>query len=173
MLRLDSMDEEAFRASLARRIANHAAESVRRAVWTEADADRATMADFEERLPQGRMTPGFQFRSVFDEKTGSRVGETWFDVREKGGKVQFWIDWLWIEPTFRRRGFATAVIHLLEEEAVKAGADRIGLHVLAENTGAAALYSRLGLVPDGLILTKPLARRGRDRTGLEGPTGLG
>ena len=72
------------------------------------------------------------------------MGETWFSVRMKGGRVQFWVDWIWIRPSSRRKGYGGDLLRLLEEMARARGAGRIGLHVLAGNTGAIALYSKLG-----------------------------
>ncbi|EQD50355.1 GCN5-related N-acetyltransferase, partial [mine drainage metagenome] len=133
-----------------------AADQVSRGIWTEEEASEASRAEFAELLPQGRETPHYYFSNIVDEESGSRVGETWYSVRAKGGKTQFWIDWIWIEPQFRRRGYATQVFRHLEEEAGKMGADRIGLHVLTDNDGATALYSKLGYRTTNLRMAKIL-----------------
>lgn len=122
-----------------------------------------------ELLPQGRNTPHFHFCNIIDDLSGSVVGETWYNVQSKGGKLQFWIDWIWIEPQFRSRGFATQVFQHLEAEAVERGADRVGLHVLAENDVAIALYSSLGFEFTNhrmsKVLRPPPKSRAQPRTG--------
>ena len=77
-------------------------------------------------------------------------------VKERGGKVHFWIDWIWIERQYRRQGFATATLRILEQEARKLGADRTGLTVRTDNPGAVALYSKLGYANERMQMTKLL-----------------
>ena len=145
-VRLEPMGEEEFRASRERGIARHAAEQVRRGLWTEDAATETANSEFTELLPQDRETPGYHFFKIVDLATETSVGETWYNVKAKGGRVQFWIDWIWIDPAFRRRGYATSVLRNLEDEALECGADRVGLHVVADNDAAIALYSSLGFL---------------------------
>lgn len=156
MVRLEAMSEEDFEASVCRAIRRHAADQVRRGVWTEDEADRASRADFAELLPHGRETPSFHFCNLVDERDGSRVGETWYNVRMKGGKTQVWVDWIWIDPPFRRRGHASNVLRHFEAMAVKLGADRVGLHVLSDNEIALALYAKLGYRTTDVRMAKVL-----------------
>jgi ribosomal protein S18 acetylase RimI-like enzyme len=160
MIRLEPMSEEEFEASLAQNVARRAEESTALGIWTQEEAEAASRADFDQLLPHGRRTPGFQFRTILEEESGLRVGETWFSAQAIGGKVQFWVNWIWVEPPFRRRGIATSTFRLLEEEAVRAGAERVGLYVHAENEGARALYRRLGFSPTGIRMAKKLDRPG-------------
>ncbi len=155
-VRLESMSEADFDASRDRAIPRHAADQVRRGLWTEEESLEASRVEFAQLLPQGSATPHFHFCNVVDESTKSVLGETWYSVRAMGGKVQFWIDWIWIEPRYRRRGYATQVFRYFEKEAAKLGADRIGLHVVVENDGAIALYSQLGYQTTNLRMTKLL-----------------
>lgn len=138
------MSEDEFQESLRRSITLHAADYVRRGLWTEAES-LATMAkEFGRLFPQGRQTPDRYFARVVDATRDRQVGETWYLSEERGGKVRFWVDWIWIEPEYRRRGYATATFRQLEEEARRFGADRIGLSVWSDNPGAVALYTKLG-----------------------------
>ncbi len=156
MIRLEPMSEAEFQASRDRAIPRHAADQIRRGLWREEEAAEASRAEFTELLPQGRETPDYHFSSIVDEESGSHVGETRYSVRAKGGKTQVWIDWIWIDPQFRRRGFATQAFRRFEEEARKLGADRIGLHVFADNDGAIVLYSKLGYRTTNLRMAKLL-----------------
>ncbi len=159
MIRLEPMSEDEFQASLARNIARRAQESIALGIWNEGGAEAASRADFLQLFPQGRRTEGFDFRNIVDGDSGARVGETWFSAQPIGGKVQFWVNWIWVEPTYRRRGIATLTFRLLEEEAIRAGADRVGLYVHAENEGAQSLYRRLGFAPTGIRMSKKLILR--------------
>jgi ribosomal protein S18 acetylase RimI-like enzyme len=158
MTRLEAMTEEDFQESLERSIQRHATEYARRGLWTEDAALEASRLGFALLLPQGRATPHRRFCNVIEETLGSRVGETWYTVEEKGGKVQFWMDWILIDPPHRRRGHATRVLGLLEEEALRLGADRTGLSVWVDNPGAVALYAKLGYVATNMRMMKPIGR---------------
>jgi ribosomal protein S18 acetylase RimI-like enzyme len=156
MLRLEPMTEEEFQESLARSIARHASDRARRGLWSEAGALEASRAEYDELLPQGRATPSRHFCTLIDNGTGGRVGETWYTVEERGGKVRFWIEWLWIDPAHRRRGHATEALRRLEAEARTLGADRTGLNVWTDNPGAMELYRKLGYTPASLQMMKPI-----------------
>lgn len=158
MIRLRPMDESEFEDSLRRAIPRYAAELVERGLATLPTSLATSRLEFSELLPEGRRTAGRHFCLIVEEASGKRVGETWYTVREKGGKVHFWIDWIWIEPADRRRGLATAALDLLEREARKSGADRTGLSVWMDNPGAMALYAKLGFVPTMMRMTKVLGR---------------
>lgn len=157
VVRLEPMSEGDFQESLDRAIPRHAAEQVRQGLWTKEDAVEASRLEFDQLLPLGRETADYHFCQVVDEGTGSRIGETWYVVRSRGGKTQFWVDWIWIEPQFRRRGAATQVFRQLEEEARKLGADRVGLHVRNDNDAAKAPYTKLGYRTTNLRMVKLLS----------------
>ena len=108
-------------------------------------------------FPQGRATPGYRFCHIVDDASGVRVGETWYQVGRRVGTTFAWIDWIWVEPEHRRHGYAQAAFRLIEAEAARAGADRIGLFVYEDNPGARALYDRLGYRPTSHRMEKPLA----------------
>jgi ribosomal protein S18 acetylase RimI-like enzyme len=143
-VRLEPMDEAQFRESLERSIVRHGSEMVRRGHWTEAAARETARGEFAQLLPEGRETVNHRFRSILDASSGARVGETWCTVRVHGGKLQYWVDWLWIDEPHRRKGYARATLRALTEEAAREGADRIGLFVLSENLPARTLYEDLG-----------------------------
>ncbi len=156
MIRLQPMTEEQFQAYLERAVVRRAERSVSRGLWRESAALEAGREAIAEWLPQGLHTPHHYFVHLVDERTGKRVGEAAYSVTEKGGKVQFWIDWLCVDPEQRRKGYATEALQLLGEKAAEAGADRVGLDVFADNPVAQALYARLGFVPLATAMVKLL-----------------
>jgi ribosomal protein S18 acetylase RimI-like enzyme len=150
-----------FQASLEEGIRRHASECVRTALWKEAVALEESRREFAELLPQGSDTPGFHFCSVVNAEDSSRIGETWYTVQTKGGKIHFWVDWLWIAPPHRRRGHASEVLALLSARAAELGAERIGLGVMDDNDAAKALYARFGFLPWRAQLMKMLTTADR------------
>lgn len=156
MVRLEPMTEEEFRQALERAVPRHAERRIRRGEWAAEEATAASRGEYAQLFPQGRATPGYHFCHIVDEASGARVGEAWYQIDRKVGKMFAWIDWIWVEPEHRRRGFAQATFRLIEAEATRAGADRIGLFVHDDNPGARALYDRLGYAPTSHRMEKPL-----------------
>jgi len=157
-IRLEPMNEEDFRASLALAIPRYAAECVQQGLWTADNSLEASRSELELLLPQGFKTPNRHFGKLIEEASGSSVGEVWYTVERKGGKVRFWVDWISVDPRMRTRGYATEALELLSAEALKHGADRIGLQVLSDNAVAVALYTRAGFKPTDVRMAKQLNR---------------
>lgn len=163
MVRIAPFDEAEFLESRDRSIQRHADAGVRRGIFKREDSRVAAQTEFDQLLPQGRLTPNVHFCKILDEATGARVGETWYTVRTHGGKVQFWIDWILIDEPHRRRGLATQALSRLAEMARAEGADRLGLFVHADNPEAESLYRRLGFRPTGMRMS--LGLTDADRSG--------
>ncbi len=156
MVRLEPLTEAEFQESIGRAIPRHAESQVVHGLWIPEHALEASRGEFHQLLPQGRQTPHFHFLKVLDEPEGALVGETWYSVEEQGGKVQFWVHWIWVDPALRRRGFATQILRRLAEIADEEGAERMGLSVLADNTPALTLYRKLGFADDRLRMSRPV-----------------
>jgi ribosomal protein S18 acetylase RimI-like enzyme len=88
--------------------------------------------------------------------TDERVGHLWLFVPDSQFEKSGFIYDLEIVERFRRRGYAAAGMLALDEEARAWGLTRLSLHVFAHNTGAKALYDRLGYAVTGLGMTKQL-----------------
>ena len=157
MIRLEPMTEADFAGFLERSIPRRAARYASRGVWAEAHAEETSRELYAEYLPQGVSTPGHHLCHLLVEPGGDRVGEVWYTSRNEGGLVQFWIEWIWIEPEHRRRGLATEALRLLEDEARRRGALRVGLEVWLDNPGALELYRRLGYSAVRMSMVKPLS----------------
>jgi len=155
-VRLEPMGEEDYQRSLERGIPYYANQLAERGLCLKERALEVSISDFKELLPQGLKTPNRHLLNVVDQVTGDHVGEAWYTLRDRGGKVEFWIDWIWVEPPYRRRGVASAVLHLLEDEARRVGADRTGLSVWTDNPEAVALYSKLGYATHMMRMSKLL-----------------
>ena len=157
-VRLRALSAPELARMLDREIPRHAAEQVRHGFWDPAHALEASRAEFARLLPKGLRTPNYRFARLVDPR-GRRVGELWYIVRPRGGKPQVWVDWIRIEPRYRRRGYATDALRRLEAIARGLGADRVSLGVLVENRAARALYRTLGYTPYRLHLVRRLRPR--------------
>jgi len=150
------MTEADFGPFLEHAIPRRAARMVARGIWTEGHAVEASREFYLRSLPQGVATPDHHLCHIVAEPEGLRVGEVWYTARREGGSVQFWIEWIWIEPDHRRRGYATETLHWLEQEARRRGATRCGLVVWLNNPEAIALYRKVGYSAASMIMVKPL-----------------
>ena len=154
MVVLVPMNDAEFAESFERNVTRLAGDCVRRGVWVKEKGAEAARAELNAYFPRGRESLEHHFVKAMVER--KQVGEAWYSAREAGGKVRFWIDWLWIDPQQRRRGYATAVIQRLSREAATLGADRIGLNVFADNPNAIALYTKLGFTTAFLGMSRPV-----------------
>jgi RimJ/RimL family protein N-acetyltransferase len=55
-----------------------------------------------------------------------------------------WLCHIYIEPDFRRQGYATAAITQMEMHLRSLGIKRVGLNVFAHNSSAKRLYEAMG-----------------------------
>ena len=156
-VRLVPFTDRDFLESLTRSRPRHAEELVLRGQAIKEQALKASEDEFNELLPQGRRTPNWSFENIIDSTGRERVGETWYSRKEWAGKVRFWVDWLWVEPQHRRRGYALETLRQLELKARESGAERIGLNVWTDNAPALALYSKLGYAPVNMRMLKALS----------------
>jgi ribosomal protein S18 acetylase RimI-like enzyme len=160
MLRLEPMDDASFRTFLERHIARRAERWVQRGIWRPDRALETCRREYAEMLPQGRSTPTHHFLRAVATETGSVVGEAWYRARESGGKIDFYIHWIAIEPEFRRRGYGTYLLQLIEREARRLGADRTTLTVWTDNPGAEAMYRKLGYVVTNVTMARDVGTVG-------------
>ena len=78
------------------------------------------------------------------------------DIIELEGDYAYVTDLVVLEP-FRRSGLGVQLMHVAEAHAVKSGATRIRVGVLAANLGAHRLYRKLGYSDSEIVLEKRMA----------------
>jgi len=93
-------------------------------------------------LPEGVASAGQEL--FVAEVGGVEVGVLWFGMRTRGGRPHAFILDIEVGAEHRRRGHGRAMMLAAEREAVRLGAESIGLHVFGFNTGAIRLYEGLG-----------------------------
>jgi ribosomal protein S18 acetylase RimI-like enzyme len=149
------MTQPEYAAWLAATIPAYAADKVASGQWTEDAALELSKKEYGELLPQGPETPDNHLFTILDEKAAP-IGVLWFAVKAKfNARIAFVFD-VTILGGRRRQGHAKRALFALEGEVRKLGLSGIALHVFGHNTGAQALYAKLGYRPTNISLFKPI-----------------
>ncbi|MFI7546652.1 GNAT family N-acetyltransferase [Actinoplanes sp. NPDC049599] len=107
-----------------------------------AQARAAAELDVAERLPRGPATRGHLLRKAL--VGGAEVGWIWVSLPGTSVPEAAWINDIEVDPEFRSRGYAGAIITAAEAELAGLGVARLGLNVFGDNGPALRLYQRLG-----------------------------
>jgi len=153
---LTPMTEEEFVAWRAQTVKGYAAEKVRAGNWKPENALELAERDTRELLPNGLSTPGHYLFSIREESLPEPVGTIWLAVNAGWGKPIAFIYDLQIAEPYRRRGYATQALALVEDRARELGAETIALHVFGHNTAALALYEKAGFRATNINMVKDL-----------------
>ncbi|MBK9608808.1 MAG: GNAT family N-acetyltransferase [Betaproteobacteria bacterium] len=101
------------------------------------------------------MAPDNHFFTILDARSAP-VGMLWFAVQTRfNARIAYVYD-VGVRPERQREGHALRAFAALEDEVRKLGLAGIALHVFGHNTGARALYARLGYQPTNISLYKQL-----------------
>jgi ribosomal protein S18 acetylase RimI-like enzyme len=137
-------------------VPEYAADKIRAGNDIEDGSVERSRKEFDSLLPAGPKTNGHHLLSVVDEKTNRRVGMVWYgDAPGRRTDMLFIYD-IRVDKAQRGKGYGTATLRLVEEEAKKLGKKRIGLHVFGHNPGARELYERLGYKATNINMAKDL-----------------
>ena len=134
-------------------IRSYAEEKVRAGTWPAESAQDRAVQEFGRILPQGRQTPGHEFRAVVTE-ADEPVGAVWIAPQHEIGTGAAFIYDIVIDAGQRGRGYGRAAMEGLEPLARSLGYDRIGLHVFGHNAIARKLYASLGYVETDVQMVK-------------------
>jgi RimJ/RimL family protein N-acetyltransferase len=137
-------------------VAGYADDNVASGRWPADGALARSRADFDAYLPQGLETPDNYLFEIRGAGKGLTVGSIWFAVREEHGLRTAFVHDVEVKPESRRQGYATAAFRALEPLVRDLGLTSIGLHVFGHNTGAQALYGKLGYEVTGVNMQKRL-----------------
>jgi ribosomal protein S18 acetylase RimI-like enzyme len=153
MARLARMDAEDFDSYIEGLIRHYAAEHVRTGRWSAEEGPSAAAAEVRGLLPAGRDTPNHFLFSILGGPNEEKVGVIWLAVEPRGGFVYD----LEIFEAHRRRGYAEEAMRLVEDVAREHGAQKISLHVFADNPNARSLYMKLGYSETNVVMSKSLS----------------
>lgn len=116
---------------------------------------------FDKLVPNGAATPGQSFFDVIESSSSNSIGFLWLGFLWLGFQTRFGrkiasINDISIASEKRGKGFGKALMKLVEEEARKAEATRVRLHVFHHNEVAKKLYLSMGFQPTNLGMRKDL-----------------
>jgi RimJ/RimL family protein N-acetyltransferase len=135
-------------------IAEYAAENTKTGRWTPEEAPAKAREEFAGLVPQGMSTPDHVFYSIVRPSDARPVGMLWIQARRPQRRA--FIFNVEIFAPFRRKGYATEAMQLLESEVGRMGLTSIGLHVFADNSAARPLYEKLGYEATNINMVKRL-----------------
>ena len=126
-------------------VTDYAADLVRGERLDKEQALKKAEAEFSGMLPDGPDTADQFLMMLQDAKTGEEVGWIWFfyEENEKGIKQVFLSDFLIYEYE-RRKGYAAAALHEMEQKAKADGRTEVILYVWEHNVPGFNLYQKCG-----------------------------
>jgi RimJ/RimL family protein N-acetyltransferase len=151
---LVELDDAPFREYRDHLVRDYAADKVRAGAWSESEAQIRAAKDVDGLLPEGPATQGHFLYSVREDAADAEVGTVWFALRDSGVGRYVWIYDIIINESFRRRGYASRTLELVEARAKELGAKSVELHVFGHNQGAQALYEKVGYSVTSITMAK-------------------
>ena len=159
MSSLRPMTRSEYDAWPAATIPAYAADKVASGQWSSEEALDLSKKEYDELLPLGLETPDNHFFTVVDSRSCA-VGTLWFAVKIKfDARIAYVFD-VSVLPERQREGHAFRAFLDLDAEVQRLGLSGIALHVFGHNTGAQALYAKLGFRPTNISLFKPVGPAG-------------
>jgi RimJ/RimL family protein N-acetyltransferase len=155
-VRFVELEDGPYREYRKDQVRDYAADKVRAGAWSQAEAEGRAARDVDELLPEGPATQGHFLYSVRDDSTDAEVGIVWFALRDTGVGRSVWIYDIITHETFRRKGYASRTLELVEDKAKALGAKSVELHVFGHNRGARALYEKMGYSETSITMAKPV-----------------
>jgi RimJ/RimL family protein N-acetyltransferase len=151
---LVELDDAPYREYRDHLVRDYAADKVRAGAWSESEAHIRAAKDVDGLLPEGPATQGHFLYSVREDAADAAVGTVWFALRDSGVGRYVWIYDIIINENFRRRGYASRTLELVEARARELGANSVELHVFGLNQGAQALYEKVGYSVTSITMAK-------------------
>jgi len=121
---------------------------------TVAEAEAEAERDVATQLPRGPATRGQLLRKALAD--GTEVGWIWLSLPGTTLPELAWISDVEVDPPFRGRGYAGAIITAAEAELIERGVPGLGLNVFGDNATARHLYERLGYRVTAQQYSRPL-----------------
>jgi ribosomal protein S18 acetylase RimI-like enzyme len=144
---------------LAESIPAYAADKVASGQWSQANSLELSRKENDELLPQGLDTPDNHLFTIVDFNSEA-VGMLWFAVKTNFDARTAYVYDVSVRPDRQREGHAIRAFLALEQEVRNRGLAGIALHVFGHNSGARALYAKLGYEPTNISLFKSVPRTG-------------
>lgn len=156
MVRLVPMNETEFQAYLDMSLPGYAQEHVAAGNWSAEGALERARQQVLHLLPEGLHTEGHSFYTIEDEEQAIPLGVLWVAVEERAGIRRAFVYDIVIHEEYRRQGYGTQAFQAMEERVRELGVDTISLHVFGHNRPAREMYTKLGYVETGVMMSKCL-----------------
>jgi ribosomal protein S18 acetylase RimI-like enzyme len=155
MIELVPMTAEEYEEYLEEMAPDYAREHVEAGNWPEEGAVEKALKEIREiDLPQGVETENNFLFTLVDPEIGEKVGMLWYGILQKGKKREAFVYDVIVDDAYRRRGYASQAFQQMEEMVKAVGVNVIGLHVFGYNTGAKAMYEKLGFEVTDYMMRK-------------------
>jgi ribosomal protein S18 acetylase RimI-like enzyme len=159
MVTLVSMTQTEYVGFASNSIQAYANGKIASGQWSEADAVELARHSFDALLPQGLATPEHYLFTIRGDDALD-LGVLWMALQKRAGKRIAYVYDVHISPRYRRRGYAAEAFVALENKARDLGFCGIALHVFGHNSGAQALYAKLGFIATDINMFKSLEPEG-------------
>jgi ribosomal protein S18 acetylase RimI-like enzyme len=147
------MTEPEYTVWLAETIPAYASGKVASGQWSKDASLELAIQEYAELLPHGIKTNDNYLFTIIDSQSAP-VGILWFAVKMQfNARVAYVFD-VSVRPERQREGHAQRAFVALEEMVQRLELSGIALHVFGHNTGAQALYAKLGYQPTNINLFK-------------------
>jgi ribosomal protein S18 acetylase RimI-like enzyme len=155
MVTLVPMTQAEYVGFVSKSIRAYANDEVASGHWSEAEALELAKHSFDVLLPLGLATPEHHLFTIRGDGALT-LGMLWIALQKRAGKRIAYVYDVYISPLHRRRGYAAEAFVALESKARDLGFNGIGLHVFGHNSGAQALYAKLGFIATDINMFKSL-----------------
>ncbi|AOK32429.1 MULTISPECIES: GNAT family N-acetyltransferase [Burkholderia] len=144
MLEMRPMTQTEFREYRLRAARGYAQDLIASGQSTADEAGERALACIDTLLPDGLLTDDQTLLTLSDPSDHLALGYLWYGTASEGPHRSLFIYDLEIDPAYRRQGWATRVLQMLEDDARRLRVTEIGLSVFNHNSAALALYRALG-----------------------------
>ncbi len=155
-VRLIPMTDDEFRSYLAVGVAEYADEHIKAGSWSREEGYEKARQEYDRLLPQGVATPNHYFYSLVDVASEAKVGMIWYHINDSSPDKSAFIYDIRVYEEYRRRGYGSRALALMEEALRAAGVKSVALHVFAHNAGAREMYQKLGFEERDILMRKSL-----------------
>ena len=156
MLKLIPMAQDIYDAYIENLLKDYSQEHVKTGNWKPEEALERAREQIAQLLPDGLQSENQYLYSLHDDEIGENVGVLWFAAREQGNTPEAFIYDIVIYETYRRRGYASSALEVMEAKVLELGIRKISLHVFGHNSPAISLYEKIGFQPTNIMMSKEL-----------------
>ena len=158
MLELIAMDKEQYEDFMAFTLVSYVKEKIKAGTWMPEHAEKRALEDMSKILPEGYLTKNAYFYRIIDRAlpTPAVIGFIWFNIHRRNNVNELFLYDITILDDYQGQGYGTKTMLLLEEEAKKQEAQRIGLHVFGHNERALHLYQKMGYDSKSVTMYKEM-----------------